>query len=87
MNDTREALHAAVEDLFSGKDKGEFLRKWTNALTNIEALLMSLPESHERQMAIDRMTECAYWTSLIITDAQVMDRQTARKTVRRMRAD
>ena len=44
-------------------------------------------DEQERQMAIDRMAECAYWTSLIITDAQVMDRQTARKTVRRMRAD
>ena len=84
MNDVREALHAAVEDLCEGKGRDELLRKWTGVLTNAEAVIGSLPECREQEIALERLMECAWWVSLILTDAHVMARPTARRTVRRM---
>lgn len=84
MNDYREALHAAVEDMCDGKGRDELLRKWLGALTSAEAIIVSLPECREQEIALERLMECSWWVSLILTDAQVMDAKTARKTVRRI---
>ena len=84
MNDVREALHAAVEDLCDGKGRDELLRKWTATLTNAESIIVSLPECREQEIALERLTECAMWVSMILTDAHVMDRRDARRNVRRM---
>lgn len=84
MNDYREALHAAVEDMCDGKGRDELLRKWTSILTNAEAVIVSLPECREQEIALERLMECAWWVSLILTDAHVMDKRDARRTVRRM---
>lgn len=84
MNDVREALHAAVEDLCEGKGRDELLRKWTGALTNAESVIVSLPECREQEIALERLMECAWWVSLILTDAHVMDCRDARRNVRRM---
>ena len=84
MNDYREALHAAVEDLCEGKNRDELLRKWSSALTNVEAIIVSLPECKEQEIALQHLMECAWWVSLILTDAHIMDKPVARRTVRRM---
>lgn len=84
MNDVREALHAAVEDLCDGKGRDELLRKWTGVLTNAEAIIESLPDCREQEIALERLMECAWWVSLILTDAHVMDKRDARRTVKRM---
>ena len=84
MNDYREALHAAVEDLCEGKGRDELLRKWLKTLTDAEAIIESLPESREQEIALERLMECSWWVSLILTDAHVMEPREARRTVRRM---
>lgn len=84
MNDVREALHAAVEDLTSGKGRDELLRKWLKTLTDAEAIIQTLPECREQEIAQERLMECAWWVSLVLTDAQVMEPRDARRTVRRM---
>lgn len=83
MADITGALHEAVDDLCN-VDPGS-MQKWISAITDAESLIAALPESRERDIAMERLTECSWWYSLAITETTVIDHQTAKKYVRKMR--
>lgn len=61
------------------------MRKWLSVLTDAEALIAALPDSMEKEIALQKMTECAWWYSLAATDTSIMDNATAKRAVRKMR--
>lgn len=82
VSEVRDALHGAVDDLLGTNADAA---KWIATVTDAEALIASLPESREREVALERLMECCWWYELAATGTGVFDRATAKRAVRRMR--
>ena len=76
----RDALHETVDEFCDGNN----IDKWINVIGDAEALIAALDESYEREIALQKLMECAWWYSVAASKISTIDKQTAKKVVRRM---
>ena len=81
--DPRDSLHEEVDAICD--THGDIMHKWSKTMAEAEAIIVSQDESEEQKVALQRLRECAFWFTLAITGTGVMDRDEAKRTVRRMR--